>query len=64
LGVTEKDIATLAYKGKNWQAIANRIQLAVGTARETAQETRANPLMTEQGQRTGTPNQQRVQATE
>jgi hypothetical protein len=61
LGITEKDIATLAYKGKHWQAIAGRVQLAIGTAREAATEVRANPELTRQGQYQGTPQ---VQATE
>lgn len=64
MGVTKADLVKMALGGKDAAKIADRVNLAIGTAQATAEERRATPQMTVAGQQANTPTGRGVQATE
>ena len=62
MGVTKKDLVKMALGGKGADKIAERVQLAIGTAQATASEQRVNPQLSAGGLQFG--SQDRLQSTE
>lgn len=62
-GITKKDLVTMALGGKNAAKIAQRVELAIGTARATASEQMVNPQLNQGGMQSGFQDRN-IQATE